>query len=541
MNDAERQSRVPHADRCIIRRLIERGATEHPERLFARFASGEPDWSYTELRRRVVRTANALRHLGVEQGDRVLCWLPNGPDAVRLWLGLNYLGAVYVPLNPAFKGAVLEHVIRLSDARLIILDTSLAASLPPAARATLIRAVLMGNTDNAAVDTNFFLPANALDCAEETAPALENEIAPWDPPAIIFTSGTTGPSKGVLISYAHLWATVTHSPCQIGHEDRMLQYLPLFHIAGMAPVYQALVTGGSIAVLEQFRTSTFWRDVLKTGATDASIMGTVASFLLGLPRTEEEKNTPLRRLLVSPLTDETRALAKRIGAQYHTWFNMTEVSRPIISGINPTKNGTCGRPRAGVQVRIVDENDCEVPAGTIGELIVRTDAPWAMNSGYFNDPAATAQAWRNGWFHTGDAFKVDPEGDYSFIDRIKDSIRRRGENVSSFEVEREVLAYPGIKACAVVGVPSQYGDQDVLIVLEPQEGSAIDPKALIEFLLPRMAHYMIPRYVRILGVLPRTPTFRIRKNVLRDDGVTGDTWDRDAVGFSIRRHDVPKQ
>ncbi len=213
---------------------------------------------------------------------------------------------------------------------------------------------------------------------------------------------------------------------------------------------------------------------------------------------------------------------------------MTEISTPIISDANPLKRGTCGLKREGVDVRLVDENDCEVPIGAIGEMMIRTDRPWGMNSGYYKNPEATAKAWRNGWFHSGDAFRQDEDGYFYFVDRMKDAIRRRGENISSFEVEAEVVAYPDIQEVAAIGVPNELSEDYVMVVVAPIAGRTIDPVALIEFLRPRMAHFMIPRYVRIVSELPKTPTTKVQKAELRKQGITADTWDREKAGIKIK-------
>jgi crotonobetaine/carnitine-CoA ligase len=214
---------------------------------------------------------------------------------------------------------------------------------------------------------------------------------------------------------------------------------------------------------------------------------------------------------------------------------MTEISSPITSEPNPQVSGTCGRARAGVDVRLVDDNDCEVPDGTVGEMILRTDRPWGMNHGYHKNPEATARAWRNGWFHTGDLLWRDSEGRYYFVDRKKDAIRRRGENISSVEIEIEVSAYDRVREVAAYGVDGAGGEQEVMIAVAAQPGETVDPKALIEFLVPRMAHFMVPRYVRILDALPKTPTNKIQKVDLRKEGVTADSWDREAAGIRLKR------
>ena len=200
------------------------------------------------------------------------------------------------------------------------------------------------------------------------------------------------------------------------------------------------------------------------------------------------------------------------------------------------KVGTCGRLRSGAQVAVADSNDFELDIGETGQLLVRDNTPWSLSHGYYKDPSATASAWRNGWFHTGDVVRRDEDGDYFYVDRLKDVIRRRGENISSFEVEKEIMQYPGVDDAAAIGLPSEFGEDDVMIVLSPIAGQTVDPRALIEFLIPRMPHFMVPRYIRILDALPRTPTMKVQKTKLREDGVTADTFDRENAGMQVRGH-----
>jgi crotonobetaine/carnitine-CoA ligase len=214
---------------------------------------------------------------------------------------------------------------------------------------------------------------------------------------------------------------------------------------------------------------------------------------------------------------------------------MSEVPCPLVAEPNPSVTATCGKPRAGVEVRLVDNNDCEVAQGEIGELIIRTDTPWAMNHGYNKAPEATAVAWWNGWFHTGDTFRTDKDGNYFFVDRFKDAIRRRGENISSFEVELEVAAHPAIREATAVSVPSEsMARTKFSSPCLSQDGQTLDPVDLIGFLRPRMAHFMVPRFVRILADLPKTPTNKVGKYLLRKDGVAPDTFDSDAAGIVIK-------
>lgn len=527
--------RMPPVDQVVLRDILERQANERPDQPYALFDDGS-EWSYSQTREIAIRTANALRTLGVSKGDRVISWLPNGKDALRVWFGLNYLGAVFVPINLSYKGRLLEHVLRNSEAKLIAIHADLLPRLAEIDYGLLKQVVVMEGDSvvSAGLCQNIeLLPAEVLDTSDVSLPVLDQPIAPWNTQSIIYTSGTTGPSKGVLSSYMHLFSMST-SMQDLGATDRFVCNLPLFHVGGTGPAYCMLVRGGSIAVQNGFNTETFWPMVRKTGATSAIILASMAPFLLSRPPSPEDRNHTLRWVTAIPLNEAAFEFASRFGCALYTHFNMTEISMPICSERNPTIPGSAGKLRVGVSVRVVDENDCEVPVGTVGELVVRSDCPWAMNHGYNKNPEATAAAWRNGWFHTGDAFRIDANDNYIFVDRIKDALRRRGENISSFEIESEIMAFPGIQEVAVVGVPSEFGEDEVMAVIVPKEGGGIDPISLVEFLIPRVAHFMVPRFVRVVTQLPRTPTHKIQKHLLRAEGLSPDVWDREKAGIVVK-------
>jgi crotonobetaine/carnitine-CoA ligase len=321
-------------------------------------------------------------------------------------------------------------------------------------------------------------------------------------------------------------------------DDRQLLHMPIFHIGGAFIATVALCVGSSIAVVSHFRTEAFWDQVRELEVTSAFLLGAMATFLLKQPPHPRYRDHRLRMVFIVPLGQSGPAFRERFGVDVFTLFNMTEICTPLISGANPAKDSICGRPRAGVEVRLVDENDCSVGDGEVGQLILRTEAPWAMNHGYNNDPQATADAWRNGWFHTGDAFIRDSDGDYRFVDRLKDAIRRRGENISSYEIEVELLSHPSVREAAAIPVPSESSEDEVLIVLAPAGGASIDPEEIIRHLLPRMAHHMVPRFIRIVDELPKTPTAKVEKHILRAEGLTEDTWDRERAGIVIRRETI---
>ncbi|MCC6007779.1 MAG: AMP-binding protein [Rhodobacteraceae bacterium] len=528
---------MPSPEECVLPAILARHADQTPERTFAIFADGE-EWSYARMRTEALALAAGLAGQGVGQGDKVLIWLPNGKAALRAWFGTNHLGAVSVAINTAYRGTLLEHVVVNSDAELAICHPDLVARLLETGSRGRLRVVATAPEQAAALEADFaahgitLVPFAALegDPATVTVPAL----SPWDTQSICYTSGTTGPSKGVLSSYLHLCTMGRNCTDEVTPEDRFLINLPLFHVGGTLYTMGALSRGASIAVMDRFETASFFRVCADLGATQCLLLGAMAGFLLRSGPLEAEDRHSLRYVYVIPLSEDPRALKARFGFDCSTLFNMSEISAPIRAGTNPETLGAAGRLRPGYDARIVDENDCELPRGTPGELVLRADMPWALSHGYYKMPEATARAWRNGWFHTGDMFRQDESGQFFFVDRAKDAIRRRGENISSFEVEAEVVAHPDILECAVVGVPSEHSEEDVLAVVVPRAGAAIDPAALVQFLAGRMAHFMVPRYVRVIDALPKTPTAKVEKHVLRSAGITPETWDREAHGLVLR-------
>lgn len=524
----------PAPDACVLRNLLDRHAAEQPDAVFAAIDGG-PTLSWAAIHTLVRDTAAGLQALGVRQGDHVLSWLPNGVDALRVWFALNYLGAVYMPLNLEYRGRLLEHAVTLSDARLIIADAALVARLGEIDTATLDTIVAIGGPADAPAGVAI-RGAEALDGDGTALAPLDRPIQPWDTQSIILTSGTTGASKAVLSSYAHLYALCgVESWAYVHDDDRFMITLPLFHIGGTACIYAMVMRGASIAMVERFRTDEFWATVRRTGSTVVGLMGAMTPFLVAAPPSPEDRTHGLRVAVIIPLIGDIAAFVERFGVEVYTVYNMTEIATPLISDRNPTEPGVCGRPRPGVEVRLVDSNDIEVPEGAIGELIIRTDRPWSLNHGYHKDPAATAAAWRNGWFHTGDAFRRDADGLYYFVDRQKDAIRRRGENISSFEVEAEVGAHPHVREVAALAVPSELGEDEVMVAIVPHPGVRFDPAELIAFLTPRMPRFMVPRYVRVLDDLPRTPTAKVQKHLLRADGVCDGVFDREAAGIRLER------
>jgi carnitine-CoA ligase len=530
--------RIPSRKAVVTRNLIDRWAAEQPDKVFLKFddqdhPTGGEEWTYADLKTRVVQVALGFQQLGVAQGDHVLVWAPNSREHTLIFFAVNYLGGVYVPINTAYRGNLLAHVIEVSDAKLAVVHKDLCERFDGVGLAKLEQVITIGGAAATPLPTATFEDTLTPTAGILAPPA--RTIEPWDPFAIIFTSGTTGPSKGVLASYLHIYTNAGPETWHmVTSDDRWLMNFPLFHIGGMGTMYVMLCRGGSIGFCERFDTRSYWDSVRRMDCTAAFLLGAMATFLAKEPPSPKDADHPLRLAFMVPLSGDIPAFSERFGLDVYTIFNMTEISTPILSEANPTKRGTCGLARPGVEVRLVDENDCEMPIGQAGEMMLRTDRPWGMNSGYYKNPEATARAWRNGWFHTGDAFTRDADGYFYFVDRMKDAIRRRGENISSLEVEMEALAHPAVREAAAIAVPSDMGEDEVMLCLSAQPNAHIDPHELLEFLRPRMAYFMVPRYLRVMDDLPKTPTAKVLKHELRTQGVTNDTWDREAHGIRIK-------
>ncbi|MGO4675459.1 AMP-binding protein [Bosea sp. 2YAB26] len=526
---------VPGSDACVLRHMLERQARTNPDRRFVQFWPGAT-WSYGETLRQVRLHAAALAAAGVKQGDHVLCWMGNGPDLLATWFAINYLGAVYVPLNTAARGRPLEYVLDDADAALMVGHRALVPRLAEVNPGKLRQVLLVGESEQrepqlaGVTVAPFELPAVV---ADDTL-ALERAIEPWDTQAIMYTSGTTGNAKGVVSSYVQLYTMGPDAFDCIGPEDCCLVCGPIFHCGSTLYVYAMLACGGSIGMVREFRTADFWDAVRGTGSTLVLLLGVMATFLLKQPASASDREHPLKKAFIVPFGEDAVSFRERFGVDLHTVYNMTEIASPLSAGPGISEQGLAGLPRPWFELRVADAHDCEMPRGEVGELLVRSHRPWALMKGYYGNAEATVAAMRNGWFHTGDAFRQMPDGRFFFVDRLKDVIRRRGENISSFELESEILAHPGVREAVAVAVPSEHGEDEVLAVVTPIAGGALDQTELVSFLAERIAHYMVPRFIRIVDELPKTASGKLQKHVLRSEGVTADTFDRDAAGIRIR-------
>ena len=458
----------------------------------------------------------------------------DGIDILSAWLALSKIGAMEVPVNTHLKGNVLTHIINDSRASLMLLHddyldriVSVGSDLEYLQRAAV--------TDHSSIGGD--KAETALSCFSMQDLYLDSNAAPdpapayYDLLAVMYTSGTTGPSKGVMITHAHAYeyALGVVELLELVETDVYYNPLPLFHIAGQwAAVYACLIAGATVVVSGKFSLQEFWPDVNRHGCTCTFLLGAMANWLYRQPSHGDDADNPMQRMLVVPLLPEIEDFKQRFSVRVSTTWGSTEINVPTRSTFDLANNKTCGRVSTDrYEVRIVDESDQELPPGQAGEAVVRAREPWILMAGYWNNPEATAKAWKNQWVHTGDMLMKDEDGNLYFMDRTKDAIRRRGENISSMEVENEINLHEGVLECAVVPVASEYTEQEVMAVIVPKPGMTIDPEQLIQFLEPRMAHFMVPRYIDFVQQLPKTATGKIQKFALRQHGLTETTWDRD--------------
>lgn len=492
--------------------------------------------------------AHGLSALGVSHGDTVLAMLPNTIDFVAVFCALGKMGALQVPVNTAYKGGILRHLVNDSSAKVMIVDRQFIDRLEflvdelDHLETLIVYSEKGTSSEDLELSEGLSKRCSAVrfeSVLVENSGAFERDLKAHELMGVLYTSGTTGPSKGVMTTHAHCY-TYSYGPIECGflrEGDVYYAPLPLFHIGGMwAVIYSSCIAGATAVLIPTFSVSRFWQDVEDYDITCAFLLGAMVNFVYKLPRQKEDASTSLQHVLMAPVIPQVDDFMKRYGCKVWTVYGQTEACCPIYGDGSPPNGDACGRIVSDqFELRIVDENDFEVPDGETGELVVRTRDPWVLMAGYWKNPEATAAAWRNQWLHTGDLLKRDADGWYYFVDRKKDALRRRGENISSIEVENEINAHPDVVESAVFPVPADDAEDEVMAVVVLREGADLSYAQLTRFLEPRMAYFMVPRHLEFQGELPKTPTGKIQKAVLRDRGISASTWDREAAGVKLKR------
>lgn len=478
--------------------------------------------------------AAGFARAGVGRGDHVALMLPNRPELLWAIWGLGLLGGVVVPLNTAARGDLLTYLLDQSDSVLLVADDAYRDRVDAAvAQVPAVRTVL-GPDDLQAFAA---LPPHEPD---RGAPP----VLPSDPHLIMYTSGTTGPSKGVVCphSQGHAVGRQMAAVNRYVADDVLYTCLPLFHANALwFTVYAALWADACVALHPSFSARRFWDEMRASGATVFNALGAMANIIWQLPESDRDRDHQVRQAMIVPTSPQlVEGFSQRYGIRVTSVFAMTENCAVTVLGPHdpPEKAASAGLVRRQVAVRIVDDAERPLPAGEVGEIVLRPDEPGAIMLGYYKMPEATVAATRDLWFHTGDRGRLDADGYLFFVDRTKESIRRRGENISAYEVETVICRHPAIREAAAVAVPSELGEDDVMVwlVREP-DADPVSFADLIGYCAEQMAYYMVPRYLEEIEALPKTPSEKIEKYKLAVSARERleQMWDREKAEIEVHR------
>ncbi|WP_323011559.1 ATP-dependent acyl-CoA ligase [Castellaniella sp.] len=518
---------LPPAQRTVPQMLL-RQAAMYADR--ALLTLGTTRWTHADAAPRAAQRAGALRAAGVGRGDRVAIMSSNRVEVLETFLGCGWSGAVAVPINTASRGPQIEYFLANSQARLLVIEAQYLDRLATVdlGKTSLQQIWVLDGSD--AVGAIGEVPASAW---PSEGPALEAEaVGPGDTLAILYTSGTTGPSKGVLCPHAHYywWGVNTLRVLGVRQDDVLCTTLPLFHINALNTYAQAALIGCEVVFQPKFSASGFWASMGACGATVVYLLGAMVPILLAQPEGPAEQAHRVRIGLGPGVPAEASAAFRaRTGVQLLEGYGSTETSFVIGTALDSPRRGVMGWILPGFEARVADEDDVEVAVGQAGELLLRAQEPYAFASGYFNMPEKTVEAWRNLWFHTGDRVLREADGAFRFVDRIKDAIRRRGENISSYEVEQVLSSHPAVAAVAVYPVGSDLAEDEVMAALVVRPGQSLSLPDLAVWCESRLPHFAVPRYIDVLEDLPRTENGKIQKYKLRERGVSALTWERPQV------------
>lgn len=511
-------------DRFTVPAVLDRRAEQHPDRVMMSIAG--VDVTFEQMRQRSCAAANMLTELGVGRGDRVALFTATCPEWVYFWLGAARIGAVSAAVNAASKGDFLLHTLRLSRAKVVFTDAERRPRVDEVADGlnTVTSIVVQDDSLRGALQRE---PARAQSNA-----ARADELA-----SLFYTSGTTGPSKAVATTWHYLFsvaATVT-SAWNFRAGEVLWTAMPLFHLSAAPSVLAPMLVGGTTVLADAFHPAEVWDDVRARGAVGFFGAGAMVSMLQNLPADPRDARLPLRFISAAPIdANSYRDIEKRYGCRIVTMYGMTEAFPIAVKGVaDDGVPGTSGRPNPNFDVRIVDDNGHPLPAGTVGEIACRARRPHVMSEGYVGQGSRVDP--HPEWFRTGDLGRLDADQNLTYVDRIKDSLRRRGENVSSVEVETVVMRHPAVAEAAAVGVPSELGEDDILLVVTLCPGARLDCAELLDFCAARMPYFCVPRFVETVNELPKNVIGRVRKDLLRTRGLKAGVWDREQYGYVVSR------
>ena len=518
--------------------LVDEHAQRYGDRVLAIF--DDDTVTYEQSAERAGRVAAGLRDLGVTQGDRVAIMMGNRSEFLYAWFGILKLGAIEVPIHDAARGPGISHILNTTEARVVIVeDVFLEHVLPWLGDAPSVEHVVVVGEQPSG--SNGDRPLRDLaDLLSHSSPVSTLEVAPHHPASILFTGGTTGPPKGVVLPHNHNinLATSTAEVAGYGEDDVLLSVFPLFHAnAKYMTTVAAMVAGAKSIINRRFSASRFWEQCRRERVTAFNGMGEMLRILMKQPESPEDAENPVRVVIgAAAPRDEVVEFENRFGVVILDVYGLTETGPITFNRFDQRRAGSMGVPVPWYDVRILDENDFEVPVGEPGEICIRPARPSVMMSGYYNNDSATLKSIRNLWFHTGDHGHRDADDFYYFRARETDSIRRRGENVSAWEVERVLALHPELLESAVYAVPSPIGGQEVMAAIVLKPGATLAPEEILDFCTDKMPHFAVPRYLRFVDSLPKSHAQRILKQELKAEGIEAEgVWDRETIGYKVRR------
>jgi len=534
---------VEDRNRWVLPELLRQRARQLEDKPFLSFALDDASATYAEADERSDRLAAGLAELGVRAGDRVMVMMGNRIEFVLTWFALNKLGAFHAPINTDYRGDFLEHLVNSAQARLMVVEQRFVDVVLACAKnmPVLSDLIVVGGEPPAQLGRFTARPFASVPSADEPPPA---RVTPADTYAVLFTSGTTGRSKGALMPHAHghLLNERNAELLDLDSEGTYISELPLFHINAHMTVYGCLLHGARARMEERFSASRWLQRIRAAEATHSSMLGVMVDFVLRQDPTERDRDHPLRSVWMVPcIPDLARRFRDRFGVErIVTSYGTTEVgmvARRVVGRSDDVSSGQVGEEFYDVE--IVNEADEPLPRGEVGEIVVRTRLPWTVTHGYFGQPDRTVEAFRNLWFHTGDAGRFDEAGNLHFVDRLADRIRRRGENVASADVEHVLGTHPIVAEAAVLAVSAdeEGGEDEIKACLVLVEGASLEPESFWAWCDERLPYFAVPRYLEVYDQLPKTPTEKVLKRELRTSTAGTLLLDRGVVGRASARAD----
>jgi crotonobetaine/carnitine-CoA ligase len=456
------------------------------------------------------------------------------PEFLHAWFGILGAGAIEVPIHDAARGPGIAYILDTTGARVLFVDEEHVEHVAGHI-GSIQHVIVTGPAPKLDRPTSSF-----TEFLEHPTTATPVELEPRDPASILFTGGTTGPPKGVVLPHNHNMNVAQGVGELVGYteDDVLFSVFPLFHAnAKYMSVLAAMVAGAKVVMHKRFSASRFWDICRAEGVTAFNGQGEMLKILLKQPEHEADADNTVRMVVgAAASTELVEQFEQRFGVAVLDVYGMTETGPTLAVTWDKRRPGSCGVPTPWYEVRVFDQNDLEVPDGEIGEIVVRPKRPHVMMERYWNNDAATLAAMRNLWFHTGDHARRDSDGFFWFVTRATDSIRRRGENVSAWEIERVLADHPELLEAAAYGVPSELGGQEVMVAVVKRPESGLTPEQLLDFCTGKMPHFAVPRYVRFMDALPRSHAQRVLKQELKAAGTEAPgVWDREAVGYVVRR------